>query len=102
MASTYNGRIKLIKGIMSEKSLGEAINELSDVDKAMWNNQEVLYEIRRMTPQEFKEKYWKDEQGAERLWNILKKACDLNVERNVAMDAVDKKITKIITKEFCE
>lgn len=85
---------------MSDKSLGEIIKELADVDRSMWDNQEILYEIRRMTPQEFKDKYWQDEKGAEKLWEILKMACDLNVERNRVMNAVDESVVKVIKENI--
>jgi hypothetical protein len=79
---------------MSE-TLGGLIDKLCTVDLKMYNNQEHLYEIRRMTFDEFKNKYWKDEQGAEKLWAILKKACDLNVQRNQLIDEVDEKVVEI-------
>jgi hypothetical protein len=77
-------------------TLGSLIDKLCTVDLKMWNNQEALYEMRRMTFDEFKEKYWKDEQGAEKLWAILKKACDLNVQRNQLIDEVDAKVVEIV------
>lgn len=76
-------------------TLGSLIDKLCTVDLKMWDNQNVLYEMRRMTFDEFKEKYWQDEQGAEKLWAILKKACDLNVQRNQLIDEVDAKVVEI-------
>jgi len=77
-------------------TLGALVDKLITIDMKMWNNQEVLYEIRRMTFDEFKAKYWSDEQGAEKLWECLKKACDLNVQRNQLIDEVDLKIVEIV------
>ena len=79
-----------------EKTIGELIQELITVDIDMWNNQEFLYELRRLTFNEYKNKYFSDENGAEKLWLILKKVCDLNIDRNNAMDKLDMKIIKII------
>ena len=77
-------------------TLGSVVDKLITIDLKMWNNQELLYEIRRMSFDEFKEKYWSTEDGAEKLWAYLKKACDLNVQRNTLIDEIDEKIIEII------
>ena len=73
-------------------TLGSVIDKLTTVDLKMWNNQELLYEIRRMSFEEYKKKYFEDENGAKNLWECLKKACDLNVQRNQLINEVDQKI----------
>jgi RNAse (barnase) inhibitor barstar len=78
-------------------TLGSLIDKLITIDMKMWNNQELLYEIRRMNFEEYEEKYFSNKQGAENLWDCLKKACDLNVQRNQLIDEVDKKVIEIIT-----
>jgi len=78
-------------------TLGGLIDKLCTIDLKMWNNQEILYELRRMSFEEFKEKYWQSEDGAERLWAVLKKACDLNVQRNQLIDEVDEKVVEIVS-----
>jgi hypothetical protein len=77
-------------------TLGTLIDKLITVDMKMWHNQELLYEIRRMTFDEYKEKYFASEDGAELLWQSLKKACDLNVQRNQLINEVDQKIVEMI------
>ena len=77
-------------------TLGGLIDKLITADMKMWNNQDVLYEIRRMSFDEFKLKYWTQESGAEKLWEILKKACDLNIQRNQIIDEIDEKIVEMI------
>jgi hypothetical protein len=77
-------------------TLGSLIDKLFTVDMKMWNNQELLYEIRRMTFDEFKDKYFASADGAERLWESLKKACDLNVQRNQLIDEIDQKVVEIV------
>lgn len=77
-------------------TLGNIIDKLFTVDMKMWVNQEVLYEIRKMSFEEFKLKYFHDENGVNELWMILKKACDLNVQRNQLINEVDGKIIEII------
>jgi hypothetical protein len=77
-------------------TLGNVIDKLVTVDMKMWDNQELLYEIRRMTFDEYKEKYFNSEEGAIKLWEVLKKACDLNVQRNQLINEVDQKIIEIM------
>jgi hypothetical protein len=76
-------------------TLGNVIDKLVTVDMKMWTNQELLYEIRRMTFDEYKSKYFNDEEGAKKLWGILKKATDLNVQRNQLINEVDEKLIEM-------
>jgi hypothetical protein len=76
-------------------TLGNVIDKLVTVDMKMWTNQELLYEIRRMTFDEYKSKYFNDEEGAKKLWEILKKATDLNVQRNQLINEVDEKLIEM-------
>lgn len=77
-------------------TLGGLIDKLITIDMKMWNNQEMLYEIRRMTLDEFREKYFSTTEGCELLHECLKKCCDLNVQRNVLIDEVDEKVVEMI------
>jgi hypothetical protein len=77
-------------------TLGGLIDKLVTIDMKMWDNQEMLYEIRRMTFDEYKAKYFADEEGAQKLWECLKKVCDLNVQRNQLIDEVDEKVIEIV------
>jgi len=43
-------------------TFGGLIDKLITADLKMWNNQEHFYEIRKMTFDEYKEKYFKDEE----------------------------------------
>jgi hypothetical protein len=81
-------------------TLGNVVDKLVTVDMKMWDNQELLYEIRRMSFEEYKEKYFNDEEGAQKLWAILKKATDLNVQRNQLINEVDEKIIEIINAKL--
>jgi hypothetical protein len=76
-------------------SLGGVIDKLITVDMKMWHNQELLYEIRKMTFEQYKKKYFENERGAEELWQSLKKATDLNVQRNQLINEVDEKILEM-------
>jgi len=77
-------------------TLGSLIDKLFTADTKMWNNQEDLYKIRKMTFQQYRDEYYSNEEGAQRLWETLKKACDLNVQRNQLIDEIDKKIIEMI------
>ena len=77
-------------------TLGSLVVKLTTIDLKMWNNQEMLYVIRRMTFEEYRAKYFDTEEGAQKLWECLKKACDLNVQRNQLIDEVDEKVVEII------
>ena len=77
-------------------TLGSLVDKLTTIDLKMWNNQEMLYEIRRMTFEEYRAKYFDTEEGAQKLWECLKKACDLNVQRNQLIDEVDEKVVEIV------
>lgn len=77
-------------------TLGTLVDKLTTVDLKMWNNQEILYEIRKMSFEEYKKKYFENEDGAKLLWETLKKATDLNVQRNQLINEVDQKVIEII------
>lgn len=77
-------------------TLGSLIDKLTTVDLKMWNNQELIYEIRRMSFDEYKKKYFDTKDGAKILWEKLAKACDLNVQRNQLINEVDAKIIEMI------
>lgn len=77
-------------------TLGGLIDKLFTIDTKMWVNQDLIYEIRRMTFEEYKTKYFSDEEGAQKLWDCIKKACDLNIQRNQLIDEIDQKIVEIV------
>jgi hypothetical protein len=77
-------------------TFGGLVDKLITADLKMWNNQEIFYEIRRMSFDQFKEKYFNDEEGSKKLWEILKKLADLNIQRNVLIDELDEKLVSLI------
>lgn len=76
-------------------SLSTLISKLSYTVNQMWSNQDILYKIRFMSKDEFLAEYGKN---PIELHNILKRACDLNVQRANLMDAIDKEIMRIKVK----
>lgn len=80
-------------------TLGTIIDKMITVDLKMWHNQELLYKIRKMSFEEYKQEYFSSEEGALKLWESLKKACDLNVQRNQFINEVDLKIIEMINEK---
>jgi hypothetical protein len=77
-------------------TLGGLVDKISIVNLKMWNNQEILYDIRRMTFEEFKERFIKNDDKVLELFESLKKCCDLNVQRNALIDEFDVRLIEII------
>lgn len=72
-------------------TIGSISDKLSVVNLKMFWNQEDLYIIRRMSKDEFIEKYGNAD-GQAKLYDILKRCCDLNVLRNQLIDELDERI----------
>jgi hypothetical protein len=77
-------------------TLGGLIDKLNTSDFKLWDSQEILYEIRHMSFEEFEIKYFGSHDGAMILWDILKKVCDLNIQRNQLIDEIDSKVIEMI------
>jgi len=80
-------------------TIGSLIDKLFTADMKMWNNQEVLYEIRRMSLDEFREKYFTTDDGCVDLFECLKRCCDLNVQRNQLIDEIDHRVVNLIEEK---
>jgi hypothetical protein len=57
--------------------------------------QEKLYAIRRMTFDEFQNKY-SSESGLREIFEYFKKVSDLNIVRNAGMDEIDTRLVEMI------
>lgn len=82
---------------------GSLVDKLCTVDLKMWNNQEALYEIRRMSYDEFCVRFGlpytcSEKNTSHELYSVLKKACDLNVQRNNLINEVDEKMLEMFAK----
>ena len=80
-------------------TLGSLVDKLCTVDMKMWVNQEFLYEARRMSLEEFKEKYTSDDEKQAALYESIKKCCDLNYQRNQLIDEIDQLLVKVLKGE---
>ncbi len=78
-------------------TLGSLVDKLCTVDLKMWHNQEILYEIRRLTFEEFQEKYLSKEETQRTFYETIKKCCDLNFQRSTLVDEIDEMAVKIRT-----
>lgn len=81
---------------LHDDTVGSLCNKLSCVTIQMWHNQEILYKIRKMTKEEFVEKYSNDLYD---LHKTIKRCCDLNYQRSLLMDAIDYKIVNMKNDE---
>jgi hypothetical protein len=80
------------------ETLGSLIDRLTTVNLKMWNAQEILYKIRKMSFDEFLSTY-KSNEGMKELYDTFQKACDLNMQRNVLIDDIDKRIVDIVKSD---
>lgn len=78
------------------ETLGSAIDKLATINNKLFLQQELIYEIRRMTFTEFQTKYLVDQATARRLYEGLHKLSDLNVQRTSLVNEVDEKIIALI------
>jgi hypothetical protein len=80
-------------------TIGSLVDKLCTVDLKMWNNQEILYEIRKMTFKEFQEKYLTTEEMQKTFYETIHKCCDLNYQRNCLIDEIDQLMVQIAKGE---
>lgn len=77
-------------------TFGGLIDKLITVDMKMWNNQEFLYEARRMSFEEFQETFTQSDDKQKDLYESIKKCCDLNFQRNQLIDEIDVTLVEIL------
>lgn len=76
-------------------TLGSIFDKLATTNNKMFLAQEDIYIIRRMDLATFKETYGTDE-GLTKLYDCLKRACDLNSQRQALILEADRKIVEMI------
>jgi GNAT superfamily N-acetyltransferase len=87
--------MKLNLGESMADTLGGLIDKLITIDMKMWNNQEFLYEVRRMEFSEFQNKFTSTGEQQSSLFESIKKCCDLNMQRSQLIDEIDEKVIEM-------
>ena len=77
-------------------TIGSLVDKLFTVDTKTWNNQELLYELRRHDFEWFKNRFLNCEATGLELYKILKKCCDLNVQRSQLVTEIDERLIKLV------
>lgn len=81
-------------------TIGTLLDKLVTVDMKLWDSQSEVYEIRRMSYDEFKEKYFGNEEGFKKFYLALNKATDLNYQRNMLIYEIDQEIGRLLGIEY--
>jgi len=80
---------------MASESLGFLVDKIATINSKLFIAQDDLYRVRRMSFEEFKTEFSTEEKMFE-LYNIFKKAMDLNVQRSAQIKVFDQQIVKMI------
>lgn len=77
-------------------TIGSLIDKLATCTQKMFVAQENLYQVRKMTFEEFKENFGSNDEQLRTIYEYFKKSCDLNNQRQAIILEVDKKLVEII------
>jgi hypothetical protein len=77
------------------ETLGSIIDKLATVNNKLFDAQGVLYLIRKMDFDEFKENFYSEE-GMKILWEQFQKAMNLNLQRNQLILEIDLKVVEML------
>jgi hypothetical protein len=77
-------------------TLGSLIDKLATINNKMFMAQEDLYQIRRMSFEEFKTTFGDSDEKLRKVYEYFKKATDLNIQRQAIILEVDKKMIEVI------
>lgn len=77
-------------------TIGSLVDKLATVNNKMFFNQEFLYEIKRMTVEDFIRKYFDSYDSAKTLYEKLHKVVDLNLQRQALILEHDKMLVNMI------
>lgn len=76
-------------------TIGSIIDKICTANNKMFMEQEKVYEIKRMTFEQFKLIYSNEEKLKE-LHDFFIKSAILNLQRNAAIDEIDTRLVKMI------
>ena len=77
-------------------TIGSLIDKLITIDMKMWHNQEFLYEVRRISFDQFQERFTSTKEQQLSLFESIKKCCDLNFQRSQLIDEIDLSLVKVL------
>jgi hypothetical protein len=77
-------------------TIGSLVDKLGTVDMKLWNQQSFVYEIRKMSWEDFQKRCVEDEKYLHKFYDSLQKATDLNLQRNALIDEIDTTIAEMI------
>lgn len=78
-------------------TIGSLIDKVCTINQKMFLAQEDIYVVRKMTFEEFKNTFGSDDEQLKKIYDIFKKATDLNVQRQAMILELDKKIVEVIS-----
>jgi hypothetical protein len=78
-------------------TLGNIIDKLTTTGLKMWNRQDFVYKIRKMSWEEFYTRCWQEDNFLKEFYDSLQNATDLNVQRNQLMQEFDETIVRMIS-----
>jgi hypothetical protein len=78
-------------------TIGSLIDKICTVNQKMFLAQEDIYIVRKMTFEEFKTTFANNDEKLKKLYDIFKKATDLNIQRQAMILELDKKIIEVIS-----
>jgi hypothetical protein len=79
-------------------TIGSLVDKLATVNQKLFLQQELIYEIRRMSFEQFLQRFVIDMLGTRELYDGLHKISDLNLQRNALMGEVDQRIVSLIKR----
>lgn len=78
-------------------TIGQLIDKIATINNKTFVAQDDIYRIRRMSWEEFKEEFTTEE-GTRAVYEMLKKSCDLNVQRSYAVTELDRQLVDLIMR----
>jgi hypothetical protein len=77
-------------------TFGSLVDKLATCNQKMFMAQEDLYQVRKMTFEQFKETFCSSDEGINRIYSYFKKGMDLNLQRQAIILELDKKLVEIV------
>jgi hypothetical protein len=75
------------------ETIGAIIDRICTANNKMFMEQEKIYAIKRMSFDEFKDKY---EKNMKDLYDYFQKCAILNLQRNAAIDEIDVRLVNLV------